>query len=303
MTHVRVDRPLEDLQLRAGRNRAGLEAAADLLAQLVEPGDGWRAHHPLSGDMGRDDVRCLATGLDDAVHAVAGGQGLAQQGHRDLGDDHRVRSINAALRKRARVSGPTGVRDLERLCGEDFGQKQVGRPRMDHQRAVDVVEDALLDHDDLAAAALLCRRADHADRDVERFGNGREGDPGPDRGGRDDVVAAGMANFGQRVVLGDDRDVQRPGSVRAHERRLEIRDVALDAETGLLEPLDEPAAGHRFLEVELGIGLDPVRQADERFVRALHALAGNLFEVVSHESMVGRVAGMRTRRSDRSGGR
>src|SRR3954470_2631534 len=113
---------------------------------------------------------------------------------------------------------------------------------MDHQRAVDVLEHALFDHDDLAAAALLGRCADDADPDTELIRNGRQRDTGPNRRRRNDVVAAGVADLWQRVVLGNDRDVERPRSIGRGEGGGQARNVALDTETRLLEPLDEPAA-------------------------------------------------------------
>ncbi len=70
---------------------------------------------------------------------------------------------------------------------------------------------------DLAAAALLGRCAEHGDREPEVVGEPGQSEPGADRGGGDDVVPAGVADPGQRVVLRADRDVQRP---RAHAWRV-----------------------------------------------------------------------------------
>jgi len=175
------------------------------------------------------------------VDAVIGGQCLTQQPDRDLRYNHRVGRVDATLRKRSRVCGLARVRHFQRLRGEHLGEKQVTRPWMGHQRAMKVVEDTLLDHDDLAAATLFGRRANDADLHAELVGHRGERDPGADRRSRDDVMAARVAHFGQRVVLGDDRDIERPWPVSPDERRLKSSDVALDCEPGLLEPFDQPA--------------------------------------------------------------
>ena len=59
---------------------------------------------------------------------------------------------------------------------------------------------------DLAAAALLGRRADDLDGQAEVVGDGASARPAPTAVGGDDVVAAGVADAGQGVVLGADRD-------------------------------------------------------------------------------------------------
>ena len=59
---------------------------------------------------------------------------------------------------------------------------------------------------DLAAAALLGRRAEDDDPAAELLGQARRGEPGAEAGGGDDVVPAGVADAGQRVVLAQHGD-------------------------------------------------------------------------------------------------
>ena len=113
---------------------------------------------------------------------------------------------------------------------------------------------------------------------AELVSDGCERDTGTDRRGRDDVMPTRVAHLRQRVVLGHDCDVQRSWAIRAHERCLEICHVALDFESGFLEPFDEPPARHRLFEIEFGIGLNPMRQADQCLMRTLDALAGSFPE-------------------------
>ena len=51
-------------------------------------------------------------------------------------------------------------------------------------------------------------RAEDAHGQSELVGHGRQGEPGADGGRRDDVVAAGVAHAGQRVVFGAHRHHQ-----------------------------------------------------------------------------------------------
>ena len=95
---------------------------------------------------------------------------------------------------------------------------------MDHQREMLVAEDAGVDQRLLAVAALLGRRPDHAHAQADLVGDRGEADRRTERGCGDDVVAARVADLGQRVVLGDDGDVQRPGTEAGCECRLESAD-------------------------------------------------------------------------------
>ena len=99
---------------------------------------------------------------------------------------------------------------------------QVGAGGVDHHRRVDAVERALLGHEDLAAAALLGRRAEDDDPAAELVGERGGGQPGAEPGGADDVVPAGVADAGQGVVLAQHGDRRarrrRPGAAKAVSR-------------------------------------------------------------------------------------
>ena len=82
---------------------------------------------------------------------------------------------------------------------------------------MDAVEGAPLEHEDLAAAALLGRGAQHLDGEAQVVGHLGQGQAGTDGGGGDDVVAAGVADAGQGVVLGADGDGERPRAGGGHE--------------------------------------------------------------------------------------
>ena len=100
---------------------------------------------------------------------------------------------------------------------------QVGAGGVHHHRRVDAVEGALLDHEDLAAAALLGRGAQDHDPPAELVGEGRGGEPGAEPGGGDDVVAAGVADAREGVVLAEDGDGRAPRSRPGPRRRCRAR--------------------------------------------------------------------------------
>jgi hypothetical protein len=76
---------------------------------------------------------------------------------------------------------------------------------MRHHRDIDVFERALFQHDDLAAAAFLGWRAQDHDAAGQLRADCGEAGEGRERGGANEVVAAGVA-VGQRVVLREDCD-------------------------------------------------------------------------------------------------
>ena len=149
---------------------------------------------------------------DHAVHLVARRQLLAQQADRHLGHGQRVLRVDPLPGRGRSVRLAPGEGHVEVGHGE-AGRQALGRPGVDHHRRVHAGEGAALEHEDLAAAALLGRRAEHADGEPEVVGHLGQRQAGPDGGRGDDVVAAGVAHVGERVVLGADRhdELARPG--------------------------------------------------------------------------------------------
>ncbi len=201
---------------------------------------------------------------------------MAQQADRDLGDDQTVGGVDAALGKRARMRRATRVGDLERLGGEDLRRQHVGWAGMDHQREVLVGEDTGVDQCLLAVAALLGRRPDHAHPQPDFVGDRGEADRRTKRGRGNDVVPARVANLGQRVVLGDDGDVQRPRTARADERRFEPAYWRFHRVARFRQFIHEPSGGQPLLVGELRVGVDSVAELDEAVTGAFDLLASAL---------------------------
>ena len=146
-------------------------------------------------------------------------------------------------------------------------------PRVDHHRRVDAVEGARVDEPQLAATGLLGGRAQDGDAQAELLGHGSEREARADAGRRDDVVAAGMPDLGQRVVLDADGDVQGTGAGPADDRGGHAGDASLDLEAARDQPFRHPAGCQGLLEPDLGVGMDPVAQPNERRVGFLEQLA------------------------------
>jgi hypothetical protein len=199
-----------DTQRRAGGQRAGLEAPLDAAAQPFQPFDGFRADRVTGRCARRDDVGGIAAVGDDAMDAIVRVEVLPQQPDGRLRNRQRVGGVDALLRKRRRVGSFTGVVDVEGCRGGEPWRDHVEGRRMNHQRQVELVERAALEHQDLSAgvADLFGRSAENVHGQIERVGDGGQPDCRADGGRRDDVVAAGVPDAGQAVVLGAQPDVE-----------------------------------------------------------------------------------------------
>jgi hypothetical protein len=100
--------------------------------------------------------------------------------------------------------------------------------RQDRDR---VTEDARVDEIDLAAAALLRRRTDQLDRDLELLRALRSQQERADVRHRDEVVSAGVPDLRERVVLGEQCDggTRRPDA--CPEGGLDPAELLLDLVT------------------------------------------------------------------------
>src|SRR2546428_4177630 len=251
---------------------AAPSAQAEPSGELVDVVPRERAQVEIGARVLGDDVRLLAAFDDDPVDARVGAELLA---HLVEGDEE----LDDGVQRVAPAPGPR--RRVRRLAVElrlylddaERGPPDLGPAApVDHHRRVHVLEDPRLHQLDLARAALLRGRPDHLDAAREREGAERhgQGHPRARARGRDDVVAAGVADAGQRVVLGHDCDRRSgPSAVdRRAERRGEAAHGALDPGAVLGEELGEPRVRLLFLERELrmvvdsvGEGLELVREA------------------------------------------
>ena len=134
---------------------------------------------------------------------------------------------------------------------------------MQHHRRRDVVEGAGLEHQRLAAAGLLGGRAEQHDRHAQLVGDLGQRQRGTDRRRGDDVVPAGMTDPGQRVVLRADADDQRPAAEVGAERGVQAAGRRGDLEAALGDQRLGLGAAAVFVERQLGLGVNRMRQLDQ----------------------------------------
>ena len=129
----------------------------------------------------------------------------------------------------------TCVADLDVVDREAGRHEPVVGPGVNHHRRMRSVEGAALEHEDLAATTLFCRRAEHRDCQPDVVCHRCECSSCTDRRRRDDVVSACVADTWQCVVFGTDDYVHRtvPGS--ADDRGLEAVVTRRDAQARGLE--------------------------------------------------------------------
>ena len=195
----------------AGGEGAGLEAPQHLLLDAAELVQGLGADVPAALGAVGDRVRCLPAVRHDAVHPRAVRQLLPEQADGDLRDHERVVRVDAVVGVGARV----GANGRRTGCASARPRTAAPRPTstgpgMGHHREVEAREGAAVEQLDLAAAALLGGGAVDLDREVELVGERPRAAADPDGDGRDEVVAAGVPEPRERVVLGADPDRVSP---------------------------------------------------------------------------------------------
>ena len=190
---------------------------------------------------------------------------LAQEPDRDLGDRDGVEGVDAAFGVGRSVRLLAGVAGVEVADGEAGHAVELAGCRVHHEGGVDPVEAAPLEHEDLAAAALLSRSAEDADGDAQVVGERRQADSGADSSRRDHVVPAGVADLGEGVVLGADRHRERPAARPAGKGSRQPTDPRVEIEAPCAQRLGAPGGGELLLEGELGVGVDLAGELDEAF--------------------------------------
>ena len=251
------------LQAGAGGRRAGLEAGDDASLQVLQVRLVFGARQKDGRRVVGHDVRHLAAVGDDAVDAGAVADVLSQGGDGVVGDDNRVEGVDARFRPAGGVRLFAEVLDAHGGAGEGGRQGDVARPRVDEHCRVELVEGAATGHYRLAAVDLLRRRADGRDAPARLRQNATHRDRGAGRAGGDEVVAAGVAEAAEGIVLGEEGDARSLFAAGGAKGGREVAEGAFDAEVVLLQVVAEPAAGLLFLEAGLGVVVDAVAEVDE----------------------------------------
>ena len=132
-----------------------------------------------------------------------------------------------------------------------------------HHGRADAVKGPSLQQVLFATAAFLRRGADNADASPQLVGQNGRGQPGTQSGGGDDVVAAGMPDLGQGVVLADHRNMGPGASCRGYERCVQVKCRPLHVKPFVLQDAAEQIVGGVLLKAEFRGLVDLVGDAEQ----------------------------------------
>ena len=190
------------------------------------------------------------------------GQLLPQEPNGVEHQNHRVEGVDALCGSGSRVGGTAAERDADRRTGElGMGRLVDVGARMRTEGGVHIPEKALADKADLGAAvfaAFFARRAVNADFAAGLVEHLLQGGSGERRGCAEEVMAAGMADAGQRVVLRQ-KDQGRPGlfgTVDGGEAGTVTGHVRRDRKTLFGQLAGQGFAGKELVIADLGLGVD-----------------------------------------------
>ena len=141
--------------------------------------------------------------------------------------------------------------------------------RVDHHGRVDVVEGAPADHELLASAALLGRRAENGDTPPERFSHSGRRESGAEPRSGDHVVAARVTDPRQCVVLAAHRNGRARGSDSGVEGSRHVVRPAVDGQPLSFDGVGEDLVGMMLLEPEFRVCMQRVRDLQQLRSQAL----------------------------------
>jgi hypothetical protein len=84
-------------------------------------------------------------------------------------------------------------------------------------------------------------------------------------------MPAGVPDAGQAVILGTDRQVQRPAPGACHKGGGQLADAAGDGKARLGQGFSQPGRGPFFLKAELRMGVNAVTQRDQLGAHGIQA--------------------------------
>ena len=190
-----------------------------------------------------------------------------------------VERVDARSCRRRRMGGFAMHRDDQRLVGQVGNDLNIDGLGVDHHHRIGVRERPAFQQQQFPPAAFFGRCAEDGDPAAESVRKRCERDAGTDAGGADDVVAASVADAGQRVVLAADDDVRPCRSAAADERGGKIECRRVDLNTVPSERLRQLTGGEVFLVAQLGPGMDRVAEVREVLSDAVDGGCGRLLRL------------------------
>ena len=231
---------------------------------------------------------------NDAVNAFGCLDVLAQVRDRLICEQQTVERVDTPMRHRGCVCSATVILDAHLGDADAWHGGQIDSRRMNHHRRIDAVERAGSRHQFFAAAFLFRRRPQQPNGAAQAIANGDQAERGAQSGGRDQIVSARVADAGERIVFGKQRNA-RPGggSVEfALEGGFQAIGRPFHREPGRRERVAQQAARVVLVESEFRMGVDVVRHADEFFRERVDPARDDLFQFGGHGSTPGHRMGL-----------
>ena len=226
-----------------------------------------------------DDVGSRPAFGDDGADDMAFGQGLFIGFQAAVEIDEGVEGIDAVIGGIGHVGCLAeegelqGVRRIRRAA-----DIRLIRTGMDDDRRFQAVEDAVFAHIDLAAHRFFSRTAVDMDRRLRtgRFGKGQGC---ADAHGRDEVVAAAMADFRQGIVFGQKAHLERTVAADSVKgRRKGIGDGIVDGKAVVLQDFFQRRRSEDFVHARFRVVVKGVGNAVDDRLQFIHIVAGLVFQ-------------------------
>ncbi|MOA09011.1 hypothetical protein D3C78_1288170 [compost metagenome] len=173
---------------------------------------------------------------------------------------HSIKRVHTLIGACGCMRGPACVLELQRIQSEGFSRSLEGMIGMCHKCEVTIIEEAGFRHGHLRTACLFGRRTVYSNRSAKSAfkQSGFETHCRRCAHRADQMVPAGMADFGKGVVFAQktDRRSGFAGIIYSNERGVYSENAAfyLEAELGKLGA--EQLGGKVFLMAELGPAAD-----------------------------------------------
>ena len=173
-----------------------------------------------------------------------------------VGGHEAVEGVDAGLWCDGGVGCLAAVSDVAAFDAVHGRSFEVEGRGVDHHGDVDAFECTALEHELLAADVLFGGGTEHEEGDGVGGDGGLEADGACHAAGGDEVVAAGVADLGEGVVLAEVGDGDGAFAPAGGEGGLEAESAALDGEAACFESVGEEPGSAGLLEGELGVAVD-----------------------------------------------
>ena len=161
------------------------------------------------------------------------------------------------------MGGCTAEGHFELIDGKACGLEAIKRPRVNHHRRMDAVEDASFEHENFSAPRFFCRGSEHLDGEIQLVCDFSQPNASANCGGGNEVVTTGVPDLGECVIFSNDRKHEAPGSIRGFECGRELGNSLDDIKAGRTKHVRRKRGRRVFLKRQFWLSVDGLRERDE----------------------------------------